>query len=258
MAVKLSTIMSNNPCLALHPQSQWCTFEMDVDDSSDPTETGGESEQVQAELERLKVQVTTITLTTKAAKKLYATKSFLDGDYAENPYLWKVNFDSEWIEPQPLAELQHIEIHIGGNFFAKINHENSEGFVEDNKPGEVALCIDDLVWVTLSLSGYKASDMESLKAIASNMVLYALLYATSTRIHFRVLDIQFFSPSIPGLMSFVTMDQEREQNLLDARDSAILEGLLEVGDAHSVETVGTGHSSATYDVSPKRWRARVV
>lgn len=280
MTALLSDIMSKNACLALHPRSRAYTVEMDVDDSRDPMEAStderngyGGSVQVQCELEneleRIKRHVTTITLTTEAATKLFATKSFLDGEYAENPNLWKVIIDSgEWLEPLPLAELEHMEIHIGGNFFTRINHQNLEGFVEDNKPGEVAFCIDDLIWVNLSLSGYKARDMESLKAVASNMVLRALLDLTSTSIRFRVEDLQFISASIPGLMSFVAMDREAEQERqkelkahallgeiilimerneggntmkeLVARGSAILDALLEVGGEHSVDSERLG------------------
>jgi len=169
-------------------------------------------EELQAELNGLKAQATKISLTCGDGTKEHTAKSFLEGNFADNPNLWKLTF-GESAPALLLSELEDLEIHVGGNFFARLRGGTTEGFVEDLKADTVSLCLEERLWLTLSLSGLSAQEMEKMKG-ASPTEVYVLLTEFAAQDNctgtFLIDEIQFFCASVPGLMSHVKLSPEQQ------------------------------------------------
>jgi hypothetical protein len=175
-------------------------------------------------------------------QKEYATTSFLTGEFADNPNLWKVHFGEDNLATLRLADLPGTEIYVGGDFFAKFGDEVVDGFVDENDKAQAVLCIDERVCVTLSLRGIPDQDMENLKAARSTdmfKVLMSVAERNNCEAEFVVETMEFFTASIPGLMSHLKMDPAAEKQRLEALEVyAFLGDIISLMQMNGTKVIG--------------------
>lgn len=176
----------------------------------------------ESELAKLKAQATKISVVGDDGQKEYINTSFLNGTFGVNPNLWSVQFEEDSHRFR-LADLPDLGIYVGGNFFANLDDEVAEGFLEEQDTKQIlSFCIDERVWVTASLLKISDKDIDKLMA-AKPTDLFAVLMSMSERddceVEFVVEGMEFFTASIPGLMSHLKMDPALEKKRREALET---------------------------------------